>query len=75
MHIPKWSTRRGKIFYIRLSFLALGIIMVCIAWMNRDSVIMVEIAATFMGVAIGSMINDAMLFFVPCKKLKKEVYE
>ena len=73
--IPKWNSRRGKVFYVRLTLLIIGIILLYIAWSHQDAIIIVEIAATFMGVAMGSLVSDGMLFFIPCKKLKREPYE
>ena len=65
--IPRWKTRRGKIFYIRLLCLAIGLILVTIAWSN-ESDLRTEIAATFMGVAIGTIVADSIVLGIPCKK-------
>ena len=74
-YIPKWSNRRGKIFYIRLMCLIVGIIMLWFFWVNEsDTNLMFEVATLFMGLSIGEFVSDALIFSVPCKNLKKENY-
>ena len=73
--LPKWETRRGKVFYVRLLIMAIGAMMLHYTWSNDDKNIKAEIAATLMGAAIGAIATDAMLFLIPCKNLVKEVQE
>ena len=70
--VPKWSSRKGKIFYVRLILLLIGIIILSFTLTKADNDISIEIAALFMGIAIGTVVSDAISFLTPCKKLTKE---
>lgn len=73
--LPRWETRRGKVFYVRLLIMAVGAIILHYTWCDDDKNVKAEIAATLMGAAIGAIATDAMLFLIPCKNLVKEVQE
>lgn len=71
--IPRWETRRGKLFYIKLSMLIIGIMLLIWVWYKRDTKdVSAEVAGILLGISAGYMFQLGIPLLVPCKKLIKE---